>query len=137
MTYFVFPRRADVTECADFNAAVAERERLLSSGVSAVITRLVLTRVVEVGDPLTPPNGKLSGEALRDLIAEFSRRHDEAFHYRELFAEIEQAGHVVGGKDPIATFLTQLTRVEGIRRVGGNRSGLYARSGAANSHEQS
>lgn len=126
--YFVFSRLADVSECAGFDDAVAERERMVASGADhVVIARLVRTRVVEVGDA---SNGKVSGEALRDLIIEFARRRNGPFHYRELFAEIEQAGHVVGGKDPLATFLTQVTRADGINRIGGTRSGLYARSGS-------
>jgi hypothetical protein len=33
-------------------------------------------------------------------------------------------GYRIGGKDPVATFLTQVARVESVERVG-RRSGLY------------
>lgn len=119
-TYFVVDEKvAPDFESFDLAAAAAKR-----MGGSAVVVRLVETRLVEV-IPHGAADGKLSGAALRSLIEAYAARRRSPFHYRELLAEIEEAGHVVGGRDPIATFLTQLTRVDGLRRVGGNRSGLY------------
>jgi hypothetical protein len=45
-------------------------------------------------------------------------------HYRDWFALVERSGYRVGGRDPLATFLTALTRAEGVESVGA-RSGLY------------
>jgi len=43
-------------------------------------------------------------------------------------------GHQVGGKNPTATFLTQVARVESVERVG-KRSGLYKLLDATDSHQ--
>lgn len=44
-------------------------------------------------------------------------------HYREWFRALERAGHRVAGKDPLAVFLTQISRSPLVRR--GPESGLY------------
>jgi hypothetical protein len=46
-----------------------------------------------------------------------------AMHYREWFALLEQNGYTVAGKDPVAVFLTQLSRSPVIHR--GTQSGIY------------
>lgn len=45
-------------------------------------------------------------------------------HYREWFAYLRAEGYEVAGRDPLATFLTQISRAEGVERVG-VRQGLY------------
>lgn len=47
----------------------------------------------------------------------------EALHYRDWFRLLLDAGHTVAGKDPLAVFLTQLSRSPLIRR--GTQSGVY------------
>jgi hypothetical protein len=37
---------------------------------------------------------------------------------------VVSAGHDVGGKDPLATFLAQVNRADGVESLG-RRSGLY------------
>lgn len=69
----------------------------------------------------------LRGAELRQAIVQVARERidpAEPFYYRDLFALVERAGHLVGGKDPLASFLTALSRTPGFEQVGG-RSGLY------------
>src|SRR4051812_6843010 len=47
----------------------------------------------------------------------------EAMHYREWYRLLERAGHEIAGKDPIAVFLTQISRSPAVRR--GSRAGFY------------
>ena len=50
-------------------------------------------------------------------------RRPEALHYREWFGLLADAGYSVAGKDPLAVFLTQLSRSPLVRR--GTQSGVY------------
>jgi hypothetical protein len=68
----------------------------------------------------------LSGRRLVDLAIELlrEREHPQPIHYRDWYALVEQAGYVVPGADPLASFLTALSRDERIERVG-SRTGRY------------
>jgi hypothetical protein len=44
-------------------------------------------------------------------------------HYREWYELLERAGHAIAGKDPVAVFLTQISRSPAVRR--GARAGVY------------
>ena len=44
-------------------------------------------------------------------------------HYREWYELLERAGHEIAGKDPLAVFLTQISRSPAVRR--GTRAGIY------------
>jgi hypothetical protein len=59
--------------------------------------------------------------AVRVLLAH--PRRPEALHYREWFGLLAGAGYSVAGKDPLAVFLTQLSRSPLVRR--GTQSGVY------------
>lgn len=50
-------------------------------------------------------------------------RRPDAIHYREWFSLVAAAGYHVAGKDPLAVFLTQLSRSPLVRR--GTQSGVY------------
>jgi hypothetical protein len=69
----------------------------------------------------------LRGERLREValevLAEKVGRGRE-IHYRDWFAMVRQAGHQIGGRDPLATFLAQVNRAEGVVAIG-HRSGRY------------
>ena len=60
-------------------------------------------------------------EALRVVLAHPDR--PEALHYRDWYSLLRDAGYRVAGKDPLATFLTQLSRAPAVRR--GTQSGVY------------
>ena len=70
---------------------------------------------------------ELRGQRLRDVAIEILRNEigaGESIHYREWFRLIRAAGHRVAGKDPVATFLTQVSRSEAVESIGA-RSGRY------------
>ena len=69
----------------------------------------------------------LRGKRLRGIAVELLRQRrepGEVIHYREWFELLTAAGFRVAGRDPLATFLTQLARAEGVESVR-PRSGLY------------
>lgn len=69
---------------------------------------------------------QLRGRRLQEVAVEVLRRHrgHAPIHYREWFSFLRAEGYEVSGRDPLATFLTQVSRAEGVERVGA-RSGLY------------
>jgi hypothetical protein len=76
----------------------------------------------------TPLRGPAIRLAAVRVILEHPKRPD-ALHYRDWFAALEDAGHVVAGKDPLAVFLTQLSRSPAVRK--GTQSGVYELDRAA------
>jgi hypothetical protein len=88
-----------------------------------------LGEILDVEDQLSlvELSDQLRGERLRDVAAEVLWRHHhtgDVVHYKEWFALVVADGYRIGGKDPSATFLTQVARVDSVERVG-RRSGLY------------
>jgi chaperonin cofactor prefoldin len=73
----------------------------------------------EAGSDLRGP--AIRAAAVRVLLAH--PRRPEALHYREWFGLLVEAGYSVAGKDPLAVFLTQLSRSPLVRR--GTQSGVY------------
>ena len=51
-------------------------------------------------------------------------------HYRVWFDALVASGYRVTGRDPLATFLTQVTRIDRVQSLG-RRSGLYRLKAAA------
>jgi hypothetical protein len=45
-------------------------------------------------------------------------------HYREWYDLLVRDGHRIAGKDPVATFLAELSRAPEVEKVG-RRTGLY------------
>jgi hypothetical protein len=60
-------------------------------------------------------------EAVRVLLAQPDR--PEAMHYRDWFSLLQAHGFPVAGKDPLATFLTQLSRSPAVRKS--TQAGVY------------
>jgi hypothetical protein len=70
---------------------------------------------------------ELRGKKLQEIAVELLRqRHgaDATVHYRDWFDLLMDAGVRVAGKDPLATFLTQIARAPTVESVR-PRSGLY------------
>lgn len=100
-------------------AQVANEERLLA-GLSEILGLDTQTSI----DSL---DGRLRGRRLREVAVEvLAARHGagEAIHYRAWFQLLRDAGYSVAGKDPVATFLAQVSRSERVQAVG-SRTGLY------------
>ncbi len=69
----------------------------------------------------------LRGQRLRQVAIQVLKRrrgHDATVHYREWYDLVVGDGHRVAGKDPVATFLTQLSRAPEVEPVG-RRTGMY------------
>jgi hypothetical protein len=70
---------------------------------------------------------ELRGRRLREIAVEVLRKRrpaGEIVHYREWYDLVLAAGIRVAGKDPLATFLTQISQAPEVRSVR-PRSGLY------------
>ena len=76
---------------------------------------------------------ELRGERLREVALEVLRRltaSGDPVHYRLWFEALVDSGYRVLGRDPLATFLTQVSRMEHVEKIG-SRSGLYRLRDAA------
>ena len=73
-----------------------------------------------------PPNGYLKGARIRAVAVRLLAASDQAgqpVHYSEWFAALGRAGFGVAGQDPLATFLTQISRSPVVEKTDG--PGLY------------
>ena len=114
---------------------LAERETLLDRLTGAApsdadpnrepegLTRRTANEGVHDEDPsVTVLRGPaIRREAVRVLLAHPDR--PEAMHYREWFSLLQAGGFQVAGKDPPATFLTQLSRSPAVRKS--TQAGVY------------
>jgi predicted RNase H-like nuclease (RuvC/YqgF family) len=70
---------------------------------------------------------ELRGKKLRQVAVEILRAEVGAgrpIHYRDWFRLVRNGGHRVAGTNPLASFLTVISRSEQVERVG-TRSGMY------------
>jgi len=113
-------RAARLRALADHAEAQAARdERMLGELESAL--GIAAQLCLEDLDP------RLRGQRLEEIAIDLLRAQldfGRPIHYREWFALLRRAGHHVAGKDPLATFLAQLSRSTSVEPVG-QRSGLY------------
>ncbi len=81
-------------------------------------------RAIALGEP-PEDSVLLRGRRIAEAAIEVARDHGRTeLHYREWFDLVRRAGHLIGGADPQASFLTALHRHPGIESVGG-RTGLW------------
>jgi chaperonin cofactor prefoldin len=76
--------------------------------------------------PPDEPGRRLRGPAIRAAAVQVllgQPQRPEALHYRDWFGLMGEAGFLIEGKDPLAVFLTQLSRSPVVRR--GTQSGIY------------
>jgi hypothetical protein len=71
-------------------------------------------------------NGEVRGQKLRELAVEVlhQKGRGASIHYRDWYDLVVGTGIKVGGKNPLAAFLTQVSRADGVESVR-PRSGLY------------
>ena len=70
---------------------------------------------------------RLGGKRLREIAVNVLEQQPDSgreIHYRDWYVLLERAGYIVSGKDPLATFLSQIRRIEQVSPVG-RRSGRY------------
>ena len=86
-------------------------------------------------NPSAKANGARSGKAdvqsTRDAVVDLIRENGAPMHYRDdIYPRLVQAGHEIGGKDPVNTLLSRIFNDARLRRTG---PGMYelAASGAS------
>lgn len=70
---------------------------------------------------------RLRGRRLEEVAIEVltsERGYEVEVHYREWFELLRSRGHLVAGKEPLNTFLTQINRSDSVERIG-RRTGRY------------
>lgn len=70
---------------------------------------------------------RLRGQRLQEVALQVLEIHwggEREIHYRQWFELVQEQGHRIGGKDPLATFLAQVHRAPGVVSAG-RRSGRY------------
>jgi hypothetical protein len=122
-------RRRVQAELDDIEALVAEVDErlLLIARLAGVDPPPERQRVdAELESPVGEAGAALRGPAIRAAAVRVLLAHPlrpEALHYRKWFELLGEAGYSVAGKDPLAVFLTQLSRSPLVRR--GTQSGVY------------
>lgn len=111
---------------AHFEALVAEVRAEINSLTASI-------RSIEEVAGLAPQlaiceiSEALRGERLREVALDVLQRlvaEGNPIHYRAWFQALVESGYSVTGRDPLAVFLTQITRIDRVESLGG-RSGLY------------
>lgn len=104
-----------------------ERGLLAVDEQLGMLRRLAGDQLVEREEPALPEGRTLlRGTAIRETAVKLllsQANAPSALHYRDWFERLGQAGYVVGGKDPLATFLTQISRSPVVRRS--TQAGVY------------
>jgi hypothetical protein len=123
----------DLRRVDDALAAVEERSAMLArlidaraDGSAAPLTQACSPADTSIAVGEEETRASLRGPAIREaavqvLIAQ--PEHIEALHYRRWFELLGEAGYAVGGKDPLAVFLTQLSRSPVVRKA--TEPGVY------------
>ncbi len=115
--------RAELDRIENTLAEVDDRRRLLDR---LAPTDQATTDSTEQQSPDSQAQGDpLRGPAIREtavqLLAETSQT--DVIHYREWFELLTAAGYSVAGKDPLAVFLTQVSRSPAVRKT--TQAGIY------------
>ncbi len=106
-------------------------EEMSSPALSPSAGRPVMSRVVDHPAVNAPGDTKpddsrttLRGPAIRELaVSLLAHGHADALHYRAWYELLVSAGYRVAGKDPLAVFLTQLSRSPVVRKT--TQAGVY------------
>jgi hypothetical protein len=113
-------RAGRLRELADQAAdQVAADERMLRS-LAEVLGISQQSTIHDLG-------GALRGRRLREVAVEILGKHldpGSTVHYREWFELLRRENIAVAGRDPLATFLAQVSRSDAVEAVG-RRSGRY------------
>jgi hypothetical protein len=77
-----------------------------------------------VAEPRERDERTLRGPAIREAAVRTLIAHErDTIHYREWFELLTRTGHEISGKDPLAVFLTQISRSPAVKR--GTTAGVY------------
>ena len=112
----------------DVDQRVAILEQLIEPAADGLQTTAREQRALH-GDPVDrelPTGRPVSGPAIRAAAVKVlleQPEYIEALHYRRWYELTREAGYAVSGKDPLAVFLTQITRSPVVRKT--NQAGIY------------
>jgi hypothetical protein len=121
------------TQLVEAEERIDHFERLATEARDEAKTLVESIRAIEEVAGLAPQlamcnvSEELRGERLREVALDVLRRlsaSGDPVHYRIWFGALVESGFRVSGRDPLATFLTQITRIDQVESVG-RRSGLY------------
>lgn len=104
---------------------LAHDERMLGD-IDSVLGRAPQLRLEEA-------DVRLRGQRLEAIAIQVlaqSLGPDAEVHYRQWFELLRAEGHVIAGKEPLNTFLSQINRSEAVESVG-RRTGRYRLAGVA------
>jgi hypothetical protein len=114
--------------------AQAERLRALADAADADLMAAVrllqqLDEILGIAPQMSisQVDEALRGQRLRQVaiqVLKCRRGESATVHYREWYDLIVADGHRIAGKDPVATFLTQVSRAPEVESVG-RRTGMY------------
>lgn len=102
---------------------LAHDERILGD-IDSALGRAPQLRIEEA-------DVRLRGQRLEQVAIEILERslgRDAEVHYRQWFEMVRAEGHVVAGKAPLNTFLSQINRSEVVESIG-RRTGRYRLAG--------
>jgi septal ring factor EnvC (AmiA/AmiB activator) len=104
-------------------AELADRALLIErlAGPATSPAALQDERQAPLGDKIILRGPEIRQTAVTLLVSDPAG--PRSLHYRDWFALLEQHGYAVAGKDPVAVFLTQISRSPVIHR--GTQSGMY------------
>jgi hypothetical protein len=106
-----------LADAADDDLAAAIRLLQQLDEILGIAPQMSISQVDEV----------LRGQRLRQvaiLVLTCRRGKAATVHYREWYDLLVADGHRIAGKDPVATFLTQMSRAPEVEPVG-RRTGMY------------
>jgi hypothetical protein len=121
------------TRVAEAQERVEHFETLLGEARREVESLADSIRLIEEVASLAPQfaicelSEELRGERLREVALDILKRlsiSGDPVHYRAWFQAVMEGGYRVSGRDPLAVFLTQITRIDTVESLG-RRSGLY------------
>ncbi len=126
-------RQLLATRLAEAHERIDHFETLASEARDEAQSLAASIRAIEEVAGLAPQmaiceiSEELRGERLREVALDVLQRlstSGDPVHYRIWFEALVESGYRVIGKDPLATFLTQVSRIDRVERIG-RRSGLY------------
>jgi hypothetical protein len=120
-------RLAEAQERIDHFEALAAEARDEAEGLATSIRAIEEVAGLAPQLAISEMSEELRGERLREVALDVLQRlsaSGDPVHYRIWFEALVGSGYRVSGRDPLATFLTHVTRIKSVERVG-RRSGLY------------
>ena len=123
---------SDLRQLDDALAAVDRRLAVLAELAGETRPHVATTATNPTPDALPPSDERagavvLRGPAIRETAVRVLLAQPEpieALHYRRWYELLNEAGYSVAGKDPLAVFLTQLSRSPLVRKT--SAPGMYA-----------